>query len=32
DTIYVLDLHGNAKKKEKAPDGSKDENVFKIQQ
>ena len=30
--IYVLDLHGNAKKKEKAPDGSKDENVFDIQQ
>ena len=26
--IYVLDLHGNAKKKERAPDGSKDENVF----
>ncbi len=30
--IYVLDLHGNAKKKEKAPDGSKDENVFEIEQ
>jgi len=30
--IYVLDLHGNAKKKEKCPDGSKDENVFDIQQ
>ncbi|HUY15082.1 MAG TPA: type ISP restriction/modification enzyme [Terriglobia bacterium] len=30
--IYVLDLHGNAKKKESAPDGSKDENVFDIQQ
>jgi predicted helicase len=30
--IYVLDLHGNSKKKEKAPDGSKDENVFDIQQ
>ena len=28
DRIYVLDLHGNAKKKEKAPDGSKDENIF----
>jgi len=28
--IYVLDLHGNANKKEKAPDGSKDENVFNI--
>lgn len=32
DEIYVLDLHGNTKKKEKAPDGSKDENVFDIQQ
>ncbi len=32
DDIYVLDLHGNAKKKEVAPDGSKDENVFDIQQ
>jgi predicted helicase len=32
DHIYVLDLHGNSKKKEKAPDGSKDENVFDIQQ
>lgn len=32
DDIYVLDLHGNSKKKEKAPDGSKDENVFDIQQ
>jgi predicted helicase len=32
DRIYILDLHGNAKKKEKAPDGSKDENVFDIQQ
>ena len=32
DEIYVLDLHGNAKKKEKSPDGSKDENVFDIQQ
>ena len=30
--IYVLDLHGNAKKKERAPDGGKDENVFDIQQ
>lgn len=32
DDIYVLDLHGNSKKKEKSPDGSKDENVFDIQQ
>ncbi len=30
--IYVLNLHGNAKKKEVCPDGSKDENVFDIQQ
>ena len=30
--IYVLDLHGNTKKKERCPDGSKDENVFDIQQ
>ena len=32
DEIYVLDLHGNSKKKETAPDGSKDENVFDIMQ
>ena len=32
DEIYLLDLHGNRKKKEKAPDGGKDENVFDIQQ
>ncbi|MGQ4808320.1 hypothetical protein NKDENANG_01702 [Candidatus Entotheonellaceae bacterium PAL068K] len=32
DTIYILDLHGNAKKKETAPDGSADKNVFDIQQ
>jgi predicted helicase len=32
DQIYVLDLHGNAKKKERAPDGGKDENVFDIEQ
>lgn len=30
--IYILNLHGNSKKKEVAPDGSKDENVFDIQQ
>jgi len=30
--IYVFDLHGNSKKKEVCPDGSKDENVFDIQQ
>ncbi|MCL1893361.1 MAG: N-6 DNA methylase [Holophagaceae bacterium] len=32
DKIYIIDLHGNAKKKETAPDGTKDENVFEIQQ
>ena len=32
DEIYLLDLHGNSKKKERAPDGGKDENVFDIQQ
>lgn len=30
--IYVLDLHGNSNKKERSPDGSKDENVFAIKQ
>lgn len=32
DKIYIIDLHGNNKKKEVCPDGSKDENVFDIQQ
>ncbi|WP_059369381.1 type ISP restriction/modification enzyme, partial [Treponema endosymbiont of Eucomonympha sp.] len=32
DKIYILNLHGSAKKKECAPDGGKDENVFDIQQ
>ena len=32
DEIYVLNLHGNARKKEVAPDGGKDENVFNIMQ
>lgn len=32
DKIYILDLHGNTKKKECCSDGSKDENVFDIQQ
>jgi predicted helicase len=32
DDIYVLDLHGNSKKKEICPDGSPDQNVFDIQQ
>lgn len=30
--IYVLDLHGNAKKKERAPGGGEDQNVFDIEQ
>ncbi|MFN8431526.1 MAG: type ISP restriction/modification enzyme [Spirosomataceae bacterium] len=32
DKIYILDLHGNAKKKEVAADGSPDHNVFDIMQ
>ncbi len=32
DKIYILDLHGNAKKKEVCPDGSADNNVFDIMQ
>lgn len=32
DKIYTIDLHGNAKKKETAPDGTPDENVFDIMQ
>lgn len=32
DDIYTIDLHGNSKKKETAPDGGKDDNVFDIQQ
>ena len=32
DRIQILDLHGNAKKREQAKDGTKDENVFAIQQ
>ena len=32
DRIYVLDLHGNAKRMEISPDGSPDKNVFDIQQ
>jgi len=32
DDIYLLDLHGNVKKKEACSNGSKDENVFDIQQ
>jgi predicted helicase len=32
DKIYILDLHGSAKKKEVSPDGSVDQNVFDIMQ
>ncbi|MBY5930227.1 N-6 DNA methylase [Halomonas sp. DP8Y7-3] len=32
DKIWILDLHGNSKKREKAPDGSRDMNVFDIMQ
>jgi len=32
DKIYILDLHGNAKKKEVCEDGSADQNVFDIMQ
>ena len=32
DEIWLLDLHGNSKRKERSPDGSQDQNVFDIQQ
>ncbi|WP_340199765.1 type ISP restriction/modification enzyme [Helicobacter pylori] len=32
DELYILNLHGNARKKEKTPQGAKDENVFNIKQ
>ena len=32
DQLFLLDLHGNLKKKEVTPDGRKDENVFDIEQ
>ncbi|MTF38198.1 type ISP restriction/modification enzyme [Cyanobacterium aponinum] len=32
DCIYLINLHGNAKKKEVSPDGTPDKNVFDIQQ
>jgi predicted helicase len=32
DKIFILDLHGNSKKKETSPDGSVDQNVFDIMQ
>lgn len=30
-SIYVLDLHGSTKKREKTPEGDKDDNVFNIE-
>lgn len=32
DKIYILDLHGNTRKKETTPNGDKDDNVFDIMQ
>ncbi len=32
DEIFILNLHGNTRKKEFAPDGSRDDNVFDIMQ
>lgn len=32
DEIYIIDLHGNSRKNEVCPDGSKDENIFDIMQ
>ncbi len=32
DEFYILNLHGNARKKEETPQGAKDENVFNIKQ
>ena len=32
DKVYILNLHGDANKKETSPDGSRDENVFDIMQ
>ncbi|MDR0328935.1 MAG: N-6 DNA methylase [Planctomycetaceae bacterium] len=32
DKIYILNLHGNTRKKETTPNGGRDENVFKIMQ
>lgn len=32
DEIYVMDLHGNANRREEPPDGGADENVFDIRQ
>ncbi|GAA7995726.1 DNA methyltransferase [Helicobacter pylori] len=32
DELYILNLHGNARKKEKTPQGADDDNVFNIKQ
>ncbi|MFP6045910.1 type ISP restriction/modification enzyme [Helicobacter pylori] len=32
DELYILNLHGNARKKEETPQGAKDKNVFNIMQ
>ncbi|HEX7733907.1 MAG TPA: type ISP restriction/modification enzyme [Ktedonobacteraceae bacterium] len=32
DEIYILDLHGNSKRREQAPGGTRDRNIFAIQQ
>ncbi len=32
DELYILNLHGSVRKKEKTPQGAKDENVFNIKQ
>lgn len=32
DEIYILNLHGNSRRRERGPNGSPDENVFDIQQ
>ncbi|MGL2637221.1 N-6 DNA methylase, partial [Helicobacter pylori] len=32
DELYILNLHGNARKKEETPQGAKDENIFNIMQ
>ncbi|GAA7602328.1 DNA methyltransferase [Helicobacter pylori] len=32
DELYIINLHGNARKKEETPQGTKDENVFNIMQ
>ncbi|MFP6038350.1 type ISP restriction/modification enzyme [Helicobacter pylori] len=32
DELYILNLHGNTRKKEKTPQGTKDENIFNIMQ